>query len=602
MADIHPADRVSTAQGEPPPSLASLYLSPKPTDGDPITCASFPEVLRECPLPLSELERHPLDIPKHLMPSIINVNTLAPKEKARAYASASRKYVELKIPDIREKYQSIVAFNQREKPLRTALMSRRTASMPMPKGPGLLSVQKTAEPQEKRVPGRSPARLIVSAPPAARNVLDRRVPGSPMGNAWSGEHYWAPQFSPQLVTPRSKNKSRELEGLLALQSPESQAAYYAVREAAKIIVDSITTEAEARGYPISICNMPETEVLAAKNVLDNENLEFSREAQCLPVPSTISSRMFALAIEESKAISSWGIDTATDLSDVSVWMRVDESTLQVSTVLDSAKEALAMIKERRKGKDLDISEAAWGLVHAVCLLGEKQKKLERGGKEEQEECEESDEEGYGFFLKSIKEEIRDSVERRKKRESEKSGARDSVKGGMRVLEVDETRGSQDYTKRASHTSTQQASEASTHRVSNGSVYSPSNTSTHRASNASNNLAFLAANNRHSAQTQDTPATSEPTGHLNVSLGTTYDQLADRIASGEEPTGSLGRASTFNIESRKSRGKAPNVLDLANWAEELRNLKEATGEKVEDMDDEHDDGEREEDIGVAITRD
>jgi hypothetical protein len=344
--------------------------------------------------------------------------------------------------------------------------------------------------------------------------------------------------------------------------------------------------------------MPETEVLAAKTVLENKNMEFIREAHSLPVSHTISSRIFTLASEESKAISSWGIKTATDLSDVNVWMRVDESTLQISTVLDSAKEALAMIKDRRKGKDLEISEAAWGLVHAVCLLAEKQRKLELRRNEEQEESEGSDEEGYGFFLKSIKEEIRDSVERRKRRRSGQSEVRVSAEGGMGDLKVFRMRGSQDYTNRASH--------ASTHSLSNASTHPASNASSNLSTNSSKNLASLAANNRHSAHTpknQDSPAPSDPINRRNFSLGTTCDQLEGRRASGGELSGrcygSLGRASTFDIESRKHRGKAPSVLDLANWAEELRRLEETTGAKAEDTDDDGE-GERKE-IGVDYER-
>jgi hypothetical protein len=598
MEDIHPANRIST--DAPPPSLATLY--PVVKVPHPITRARSPEVLREPPLSLLELDPTPQDIPKHVKPSIINVNELAPKQKACAYASAVQRYDQLKIPEAVAKHRRIVAFLNTEKLGRTAPLSRRVASAPVPPSPGLEAIHDMSLSQQKCISGRSLARLIVSAPPAALNVLDRKVPGSPMGNAWSGEHYWAPQFSPQIVTRQEKNKSRDPEDLLPRQSPQSQVAYHAVLEDVKFFVDKVMTEAESRGYPVSTCNKPETEVLAAKKVLEDKNAEFARESYTLPAPRSISSRIFELAQDESRAMVTFCIQTATDLSDVNVWMRVDESNLQISTILDSAREAVAMIKERRKSRDLEVSGAAWGLVHAVCLLDKKQWKLENGFEQvKDEESDSSDGEGYEFFLKSIKEEIRDSVEREKRRELGKSR--------MRGLEDSINQASHASTHRASRDSTNRTSIVSTHQSSKDSTNRKSITSNGIATHVSQTFACLTSNNQHSTEThktQDSHYPGESVGHRNISLGISYDRLGgERVKQNGQPNSrrhsSLG-SRVFDIESRKNKGKAPSVLDLALWAEELKNLERHTGEKMEDMEDGVGDEDEGEAIGAAITKD
>jgi hypothetical protein len=374
--DIHPAHRarVSTASTSSLARKAATFLAPStyPPPPTPISTSTSgpldisgstipsaaPEALRQCPLPLSDLHTTPQDIPREQIPSIIKTNALDPDNKLRAYAAADHSYTRLEAPEIRDTLFRIAAVKDADivgRPKAKVEGSRgrsvKVMSAPVPPSPALTAIRDgslSPETQEevKGKGSRSPNRQIVSAPPTegnylqlhvSKNRLDRRerIPGSPIGNAFSGEHYWE-GIPPQPVTPYAIQDKSTSEGELSCQPPPSTDAYNFVREAA-----------------------------SASDLLQKVNANFAN----LPVPHDISAKLFALADEESRAVSSWTIEDEAVLANHHIWLQVQGNHHR--TILDAAKDALHMIR-RRKENLLQLPVEAWLLVHAVRFLEEKE--------------------------------------------------------------------------------------------------------------------------------------------------------------------------------------------------------------------------------------
>jgi hypothetical protein len=436
-------------------------------------------------LPVTTPHTTPEKPPLYVSPFTSRVNELPPKARSRAYSASSRVAEALERRIVKTKYPKMLAFKEINSMPKRGPSSRRTASTPISRSPPLETMD-TALPPGHRGLIRRPTRLIVSAPPIPQSVLGRLVPGVPMGNAWSGEHYWAPQFSPQLVVPREEI-IRDPDDLLTPVQPVSRAAYYSVRDSVQSLASNLSDEAERYGETTS---PNECNVIAAERVLDDKNAECAVSGG-LPSPRSISSRVFELGVEETRATSYFGVETSADLRDTDVWLRIDETTpIQVSTILDSAKEALAML--RRKNRDLELSVPAYSVVYALQILEDKRRKWKRGSWESEES---DDDFEYGMFLKSIQEELSEEANKRE------------ISGGTREVRVE------------------------------------------------------------------------------------GEQKQTKVKDGPEEETDPRVKRTAGLVNRRLRGKAPSVLDLASWAEELKK-----------MEDDSEAREEEGEIGRAITKD
>ncbi|KAF2680188.1 hypothetical protein K458DRAFT_393159 [Lentithecium fluviatile CBS 122367] len=374
QADIHPAIREKT---------------PKPP--------------KKNKTPTVPLLQTPERLPTYIEPCTSKVNELPPKERTRAYSTSTKISNELENGLVRGRYLRMLAYKGRDHMGRRR-KARRTASTPNPTGPGW---EGWSSPESGSEEGdhnhlRPPERQIVSAPPHMQSTLDRPVLASPVGNAFSGEHYWAPQFE-------GVTNTRDPDDFLTPTQPQGVAAFHAVRESVQGLASEFAQEAERRGETLSRFECDE---LAARKVLDDKNAEFAQAGR-LPSPSSIFDRLFKLSGEETRAITSFGIQTPEDLLDVNAWMRIDESTFQFSTILDSVKEALTMLKERRKSRDLELSVSAYSVVYALWTLYDAQRKLEESFLVDEESDEEFE---YEEFLKSIKVIMEEEAKRKRGKE------------------------------------------------------------------------------------------------------------------------------------------------------------------------------------------
>lgn len=353
----------------------------------------------------------PEKAPEYVSPFASKVNELSEKKRARAIFKRSSVEGELENERMRTTYLNLLAFKNKDH-LRVDEECDVEGSADVGAVRGKKEGERGKQNKERprntapeglhpafRAPLRPPAKLTVSAPTVPtvpRSVHDSTLPTSPIGNAWSGEHYWAPQFSPSISTaPSPGEKPSQCPAIAGCHL--SKAAYETVSDEVDALSRRIAGEAALAGEALEEY---EADALAAEQVLELKNAELTQDYG-YPDTAEISSRIFQLAIEERQARQSFTIKSKEELRDIDKWLHIDEETFKFSTILDHAKENLRMMKERRKSHHLDLSTPAYSVLFALQVLEEKQERLRRS----QSESESDDEFQYGHFLKSIQEEL-----------------------------------------------------------------------------------------------------------------------------------------------------------------------------------------------------
>ncbi|KAF2253872.1 hypothetical protein BU26DRAFT_561140 [Trematosphaeria pertusa] len=291
-------------------------------------------------------------------PFMSKVNALTERKRSRALSKASIIEEEIENGDARARKLRVMA-RKEEDLLRSEASTR-------------LSGATITEPEAPQ--------------PAIRAFFDRPLPASPIGNAFSGEHFWAPSFASEQVGKAAPE---------ALQPPAEAAS--------RLAFDQVLEDIQALASQIaaSATPTPEEEVRAAQAVLTFKQEEFA-ELYEFPSPEAVALRMEQLAFEDKRALATFGIAAREDLDDVNKWLEVDEKTLEFTTVLDHARDSLKILRERRKSREIELSAPALGLVWAGRICEDK---VGRVGREEGGGSDEDEEEEYGKVLKSIQEEI-----------------------------------------------------------------------------------------------------------------------------------------------------------------------------------------------------
>lgn len=362
----------------------------------------------------------------HTSPSATKVAELPEKQRARAYSTSTSIGDEIENGHTRATYLRIQAVAQDDRVRVTAagLFSSPYFFEPQPEKRRLGVGTRRTLPQRYASPWtRSPHRVVHSAPAIPQSVLARPVPASPVGNAWSGEHYWAPQFSP--MSPTSEQlENGDIDYSTTAVQPFICTAYDAMYADVEARAFKLETEAHARGEQIP---SSEIDVIAAEKVLEEKNAELEVNGG-FPLPNSISSRILELALEERRALDAFAVRSLKELEGIDAWLCIDESTLIFTTILDRAKEALHMLKKRRKKPDIELSASAYSLVFALQLFEEKLYNLSA------EEFEDSsgDELDYGLLLKSIDQELKEEA-------AKKQGDRLELRRNVELKAVEERR-------------------------------------------------------------------------------------------------------------------------------------------------------------------
>ena len=310
--------------------------------------------------------------------------------------------------------------------------------------------------------------LFVPPPPSAQaststgggrnTLLARPVPESPLGNAWSGEHYWKPQFSPDTsfteedgegegegeggdggdgdgdgnnddddaATEPDVDERAELE--CGLTDPVRRVVHAAVHEevveaTARLAVERADSSPEGRGRGrgpgrdarSNVVNARLLRAAAALRVLQARNEHFAIH-HGFPAPAEVAAVRDALGEEERRILVEHSVARGDELADWATWLCVEEEEGRVvafSTPLDYAREELGGVWAKRR-KAVGVGELAMGIVFAGRMFEEAVGQLDGvGGIEEEEgEDEEGEDDGedeelveYGRWLKSVQEEL-----------------------------------------------------------------------------------------------------------------------------------------------------------------------------------------------------
>ncbi|KAL1608457.1 hypothetical protein SLS60_003399 [Paraconiothyrium brasiliense] len=327
-------------------------------------------------------------LPQHTKPSRIKVLELPERQRKRGESTASRVSVNLESNHIRAALLHISKVRD-ESPIRAKTGSRT--------GWAVLQVEKRQQretmPAEARAnkPARPPPRLAVSAPVFAKSGLSRPLPASPVGNAWSGEHYWKPQFSES--GPGSPGSDE-------CGNAHSDAARRNVYESVLEDVETCVRDLKAEiAHSSEQMTDAEAEVVAAMTVLEEKDAVYAIEHE-MPVPGEITSKTEEFAQDQKQALGQNLVRCESDFRK-SDWLHFAQTTLQPTTTLEYVRASLQMIKKRRRSAGLEPSEPAYCLVYAVQILEEKIRKLK--ARDSYEESSDDEVVEYGKFLKSIAE-------------------------------------------------------------------------------------------------------------------------------------------------------------------------------------------------------
>lgn len=328
------------------------------------------------------------NLPQHTKPSRIKVKELPEKERARAESIA--RHLSEDFDDTRYRAALSQITKVRDESHIRPKRGDRT-------GWALLQVEKRQQretmPTKTRTdtPSRPPQRLAVSAPVMLKQSLVRPVPGSPMGNAWSGEHFWKPEFC------ESEPASPFWEaGGCAHSDAERQGYYNSV--VADVEKCALEVKFETAHGVVQMSNA-ECDVVAAMTVLEEMKESFGEDDW--PVPIEIISRIDKFAAEVQEALSLNPIRELADICESSSWLSFEQSSLQPLTKLDEVRGRLKMIKETKRTSGVEPSEQGYRLVYAVQILEEKIRTLKLYDSYAHDSDNEKME--YGNFLKSLAE-------------------------------------------------------------------------------------------------------------------------------------------------------------------------------------------------------
>lgn len=245
---------------------------------------------------------------------------------------------------------------------------------------------------------RTHPRMAVSAPVMPRNAerfKEKAVPRSPMGNAWSGEHYWNPQFSdtvPAWVDDFAPPHT----------DPGRRMVYDAVIADMATCTRELKAEAEKGGGVITDA---ECEVIAAMTILDERNDDYAANCE-MPVPREVTDKIEEFREAQAQALATHAVRDEDGLEDSSTWLQMNP--LQITTTIDNTRASMRMVKEQRKSAELQPSYQAYGLVYAVHILEDRIRRLKKTEGYEDSSDDETME--YEKFLKSVQEEHGSEVE------------------------------------------------------------------------------------------------------------------------------------------------------------------------------------------------
>ncbi|KAF2638933.1 hypothetical protein P280DRAFT_519784 [Massarina eburnea CBS 473.64] len=279
------------------------------------------------------------------------------KEVAQAKEVAEHVNNALDSIEVRDEFLRLVAFSLEDK-VRDAMI---------PEAAEKLKAARKVTPQTLK--GRLPTMALSHATPIlgpplsehfafasrASILRDRPVPQSPIGNAWSGEHFWKPQFSP---SPLHAELPLGTESPQCPGSPVSHSLYEDVLEEVSNLASEYLEESAER-------TVASAEIEAAQKIVALLSAEIE-EVYGFPSARDALTKVY----EASKAKDS--IERACTIRSVhntETWLWEDSATGEYRTSIDRAREELAKLNAKReKNGEFDLPASILTLVWATKIL------------------------------------------------------------------------------------------------------------------------------------------------------------------------------------------------------------------------------------------
>jgi hypothetical protein len=234
---------------------------------------------------------------------------------------------------------------------------------------------------------------------------------TPTGNAFADGGFWE-QLTPK--TPASQTPVTAIPtspfSPVVPESIEARMAYDQVKGEVDAMARSIC--ANRMGVHSTIRNsadIPKTLIKPKDQLKGAEiTMQYRQVALSTVINPELPKKLKSHADEEAKIFDQYAIKDTLELLDLDTWLQIDEPTLSFTTILDAQRELLHMHRNRRKSKDLKISDRAIQQAWATRILEDAERAVEIDCDTSSTHSDETKGYEYSNFLRSIKREVSSS--------------------------------------------------------------------------------------------------------------------------------------------------------------------------------------------------
>lgn len=292
---------------------------------------------------------------------------------------------------------------------------------------------------------------------------------------------------------------------------------------------------------------PKDELLAAELTLESRQLDLSKH-----LDPDLPAKVDRFADDEATCVRYYSIKTAEELEDIDTWLQFNESTGELTNVLEAQRDLFRMNRDRRKTKDIGLSEQAVQLAWAAKIVSDTEY-ITASRAEAESVDSDSDDEGYDYsnFVRSLRSKassiLGEDVEREEYRESGSARSSGSTTAGMSTDNDNTTAQPLSF-----QDSPMLPSYLATRTLPLRSL--DSNTPS-----SSSSTFFL------------TPPAPPPKNKISSSHRKNLSIITHAHSSAVSSTASVASSEPLSPEERGMRHQGPSMDDLNTWADELRKM-------------------------------
>lgn len=266
---------------------------------------------------------------------------------------------------------------------------------------------------------RPPTLLRIETAPAssarARASSRPKTPltATPTHNAFGSGGFWeslTPKSPPDTVsipvTPLTAIRPEPWSPSIP-SCPEAKAAYELIKN------DASSTALRLCAGRLSLNSTSSNEkdglhpsMVSAKDELHGAQLTLASRQLCLKktIVRDLPDVLATLSTDQTSALHAYTVHTKKDLLDINTWLAIDEKTLELSTIVDTALEIFRINRDRRKASELAVSDQALQLAWAARVLQDVEYAVKAREEDESDESDGDGDAGYDYsnFLRSLR--------------------------------------------------------------------------------------------------------------------------------------------------------------------------------------------------------